>query len=74
VTDPSQATFGYSPFAGTGGNPAIAAAVAPPLRASCMVVLGFGNGRVAEVDYTGPDGGPPAQPGACGALVGRCLP
>lgn len=74
VSDPSQASFGYAPFAGPVGNPAMAAAVAPPPPASCMVVLTFADGRVAEVSYTGPDGGMPIQPQACGALVGRCMP
>ncbi len=73
-TDPSQATFGYSPFGGAVGNPSMAAAVAPPPPASCMLVLTFGNGRVAGVDFTGPNGGLPAQPEACGALAGRCVP
>jgi hypothetical protein len=74
VSDPSQASFGYSPFAGPVGSPSMAAAVAPPPPASCMLVLSFGNGRVSDVMYTGPDGGPPQQPEACGALAGRCLP
>ncbi len=74
VTDPSQASFGYAPFGGGVGNPGMAAAVAPPPPANCMLVLTFGNGRVAEVNYLGPNGGPPAQPQACGALAGRCLP
>lgn len=74
VTDPGQATFGYSPFSGAVGGQSVTAAVAPPPRASCMVVLTIGNGRVAGVDYTGPGGGPPAQPQACGAIAGHCLP
>ena len=74
VTDPSQASFGYAPFGGGVGNPGMAAAVAPPPPASCMLVLTFGNGHVAEVNYLGPNGSPPAQPQACGELAGRCLP
>ncbi len=74
VSDPSQASFGYSPFAGPVGSPSMAAAVAPPPPASCMLVLTFGNGLVADVMYSAPGGGPPAQPEACGALAGRCLP
>lgn len=74
VSDPSQATFGYSPFAGPVGSPSMAAAVAPPPPAGCMVVLTFTSGRVTDVMYSGPDGGPPPQPEACGALAGRCLP
>lgn len=74
VTDPGQATFGYTPFSGGVGGQSVAAAVAPPSRASCTLVLIFGRGQVAEVTYAGPNGGPPAQPEACGALAGRCLP
>ncbi len=74
VTDPAQATFGYAPFSGAVGGQSVAAAVAPPARASCMVVLSIANGLVAGVNYTGPDGGPPTRPEACGAIAGRCLP
>lgn len=73
-TDPGHATFGYTPFSGGVGGQSMAASVAPPPQASCMVALTFGNGRVANVAYTGPNGGPPAQPEACGALAGRCIP
>lgn len=74
VTDPSQAGFGYAPFSGGVGGQSVAAAVAPPSPASCLLVLTFGHGRVAELAYTAPDGGPPSQPEACGAIAGRCLP
>lgn len=74
VTDPGQATFGYAPFGGPVGGQSMATAVAPPPPAACVLVLNFGGGRVAEVNYTAADGGPPAQPEACGALAGRCLP
>ncbi len=74
VSDPSQVSFGYSPFAGPIGSPSMAAAVAPPPPAACILVLTLGNGRVSDVIYSGPDGGPPRQPDACGALAGRCLP
>ena len=32
------------------------------------------GGRVINVLYTGAAGGPPAQPQACGAIVGQCMP
>jgi len=73
-TDPSHATFGYTPFAGPVGGQSMAAAVAPPPSASCVVVLTLDNGRVIGVTYTGADGGPPAQTDACAALVGPCMP
>ena len=73
ASDPSRMAFGYSPFAGSVGNPGFADASAPPPMAQCRLVLRLQDGRVSDVAYIGANDSPLPQSDQCGALAAPCM-